>query len=70
MEAGWTEKSDIYDLGYVIKGMIYGNTPITNLVEWDVPPPLDIVVESCIRISTGERPSLDELYAMVDRIEV
>jgi len=70
LEAGWTEKSDIYDLGYVIKGMIYGNTPITNLVEWDIPPPLNMIVESCVRVSAEERPSLDELYVMVDKIEV
>lgn len=43
LEAGWTEKSDIYDLGHVIKGMVYGNTPITTLVEWHVPPPLDVI---------------------------
>lgn len=29
LEAGWTEKPDIYDISYVIKGMIYGNAPIT-----------------------------------------
>jgi Protein kinase domain len=66
LDAGWTEKSDIYDLGYVIKGMIYGNTPITNLLEWPVPPPLDTIVEACTCDVPGERPSLDELYAMVD----
>ncbi|MCJ1329841.1 hypothetical protein MMC10_006522 [Thelotrema lepadinum] len=70
LDAGWTEKSDVYDLGYVIKGLIYGNAPITNLVEWDVPPPLNVVVESCVRVSADERPSLDELRAMVDQIEV
>ena len=70
LEAHWSEKSDIYDLGYLIKGMIYGNTPITNLVEWHVPPPLDAIVESCTRVLAEQRPSLDELYAMVDKIEV
>lgn len=70
LDAGWTEKSDIYDLGYLIKGMIYGNVPITNAVEWPVPPPLDAVVEACIRNRPEERPSLDELYAMVDKIKM
>jgi hypothetical protein len=68
LEAGWTKMSDIYDLGYVIKGMIYGNTPITTCVEWDIPPPLKTIVESCIRVSAEERPSLDDLYAMVEKI--
>jgi serine/threonine protein kinase len=70
LDAGWTEKSDIYDLGYVIKGMIYGNVPITNMLEWSVPHPLDTIVDACTRNTPEERPSLDELYAVVDKIEV
>lgn len=70
LNAGWTEKSDIYDLGYVIKGMIYGNCPTTNLEEWPVPPPLDAIVTSCTNVSPEERPSLDELFAMVSNIEI
>lgn len=66
LNAGWTEKSDIYDLGYVIKGMIYGNAP---MVEWPIPPPLDAIVTSCTHISPKERPSLDELFAMVSKME-
>lgn len=68
LDARWTEKSDIYDLGHVIKGMVYGFVPITNLVEWPVPPPLQGVVEACTRESPHERPSLEELYAMVDAV--
>ena len=70
LNAGWTEKSDVYDLGYVIKGMIYGNSPITDMVEWRVPPPLDAIVTSCTNVSPEERPSLDELFAMVSNIEI
>jgi serine/threonine protein kinase len=70
LDAGWTEKSDIYDLGYLIKGMVYGNVPITNAVEWPLPPPLDAVVEACTRNRPEERPSLDELYAMGDKINI
>ncbi|KAK3376201.1 kinase-like domain-containing protein [Lasiosphaeria ovina] len=66
--AGWTEKSDIYDLGMTIKGMIYGNTPITNLIEWNVPAPLDAVVAACLRVAPEDRPSLDEIYDMVKNI--
>jgi serine/threonine protein kinase len=33
LDAGWTEKSDIYDLGNVIKNTVYGNVPITKVVE-------------------------------------
>ena len=68
-DAGWTEKSDIYDLGGVIKGMIYGNVPITHSVEWPVPPPLDAVVEACTRQRPEDRLSLDELYATVEQIK-
>lgn len=70
LDAGWTEKSDIYDLGYLIKGMIYGNVPITMAVEWFAPPPLAAVVEACTRSKPEERPSLDDLYAMVEKIEI
>ena len=69
LNAGWTKKSDIYDLGYVIKGLIYGNAPITNQVEWHVPPPLDAIVAACTHDSPTERPNLDVLSAMVSKIE-
>ena len=72
MNAGWTEKSDIYDLGYLIKGMVYGSPPVTGAVEleWAIPTPLDAIVEACTRKVPEQRPSLDELYTMVDRIEI
>ncbi|KAI9780938.1 MAG: hypothetical protein M1835_004380 [Candelina submexicana] len=69
-DTGWTEKSDIYDLGHVIKGMVYGNAPITNLVEWLVPPPFSEIVEACTRELPADRPNLAELWVMVDRINV
>ncbi|KAJ5195420.1 uncharacterized protein N7498_008858 [Penicillium cinerascens] len=70
LNAGWTEKSDVYDLGYLIKGMIYGNVPVTNAVEWPVPLPLTAVVETCTRNRPEDRASLDEIYAMVDNIKI
>lgn len=70
LEGNWTKASDIYDLGAVIKGMVYGNTPITNLVEWQVPSPLNRIVEACTRTLPSERPSLDEVYAMVAGMQV
>jgi hypothetical protein len=70
LEGNWTKASDIYDLGVTIKGMVYGNTPITNLVEWQVPPPLDRIVEACNRTLPAERPCLDEIYVMVEGIQV
>ena len=68
LEAGWTEKSDIYDLGNCIKGFIYANAPITCQVEWPVPPPFDTVVEACMRTNPQERPTLDELSNLVEGI--
>ena len=70
LDAGWTQKSDIYDLGYLIKGMIYANAPITDSVHRDVPSPVDAVVKSCTCVSAEERPNLDDLYNMVDNIEI
>lgn len=68
--AGWSEKSDIYDLGMMIKGIVYGNTPITNLVEWEVPFPLDGIVAACIRPRPEERPSLVAILDLVKGIRV
>lgn len=68
LNAGWTEKLDIYDLGHIIKGMIYGNVPMTNQVEWYIPPPFDTIVAACTRDSPTEHPNLDDLYTMVSRI--
>ncbi|KAL9067681.1 MAG: hypothetical protein Q9157_006734 [Trypethelium eluteriae] len=65
LDAGWNEKSDVYDLGFVIKGMVYGNVPITSVVQWDVPAPLDTIVQACTQSSPEDRPSLDTLYDMV-----
>ncbi|KAI9747583.1 MAG: hypothetical protein M1815_004074 [Lichina confinis] len=68
LEAGWTEKSDIYDIGNCIKGFVYANNPITHEVEWPVPPPFDTVVEACMRTNPQERPTLDELSILVEGI--
>lgn len=68
LDAGWTEKSDIYDLGVAIKCMVYANVPITNMMEWSVPHPLDAVVEACTRYIPGKRPNLEEPRVMVERI--
>ncbi|KAI1109662.1 kinase-like domain-containing protein [Nemania sp. NC0429] len=70
LEANWTKASDIYDLGVTIKGMVYGNTPITNLVEWKVPAPLDKIVEACTRVLPVDRPSLDEIRNMIEVLNV
>ncbi|KAF1990354.1 hypothetical protein K402DRAFT_444333 [Aulographum hederae CBS 113979] len=61
LDAGWSERSDIFDLGHLVKGLIYGNTPVTSLVEWVVPAMLESVVEACTRESPADRPSLTEL---------
>ncbi|KAJ5339296.1 hypothetical protein N7452_006024 [Penicillium brevicompactum] len=70
LDAGWTTKSDIYDLGYLVKGMIYGNVPVTMAVEWPVPNSLAAAVEACTRNKPEERPCLDDLYAMLEKIEI
>ncbi|CAI7640502.1 unnamed protein product [Penicillium bialowiezense] len=68
LDSGWSEKSDIYDLGHLIEGMVYGNAPFTHAVEWPVPLPLSVVVEACKRDRPEERPSLDEIHAMVEKL--
>jgi hypothetical protein len=69
LDARWTVKSDIYDVGVLIHSMIYANCPLTAVVLWPVPPPLDHIVEACTCNAPDQCPSLEELRAMVDAID-
>ncbi|KAB8532583.1 hypothetical protein FH972_025528 [Carpinus fangiana] len=64
-DCGWSEKSDIYDIGPLIKGMYYANAPINSFVEWPVPSPLDRIVNACMHPAPDDRPSLEELALLV-----
>ncbi|TQV96965.1 serine/threonine protein kinase [Cordyceps javanica] len=64
-DSGWSPRSDIYDIGNCIKSMIYASGPITRFVEWPVPPPLQAIVEACMRPRPEERPTLADLCGMV-----
>ncbi|KAI0199452.1 kinase-like domain-containing protein [Astrocystis sublimbata] len=68
-DSGWTPRSDIYDIGNCIKSMVYANGPITRFVEWPVPPPLQAIVEACMRPRPEERPTLADLRIMVGEIQ-
>jgi hypothetical protein len=70
LDSGWTEKSDIFDIGTCIKCMIYTNIPVTSLVEWPVPEPFEAIVKACMRSSPGSRPTLDDLQAMAEAIKI
>ena len=69
LDAGWTTKSDVYDIGHCIECMVYANAPITQQVEWPVPAPLDAIVNACTREAPGDRPTLEDLHAMVEAID-
>ncbi len=49
--------------------MVYANAPFTLQVEWPVPAPLDAVIKACTREVPEDRPTLDELRAMLEAIE-
>lgn len=68
LDAGWTTASAVYDFDSFIQGKIYANVPRTGQVPWPVPAPVDAVVAACKRSAPAERPSLEELRAMVDAI--
>ena len=70
LDSDFTEKTDIYDIGNVIKCMVYGDSPVTKVVEWKVPRPLQEIVEACQRESPAGRPTLNWLQEMVEDIEV
>jgi len=67
---GWSEKSDVYDIGPLIKGWVYAKVSINHVVEWPVPAPLDAIVEACMRADPAQRPSLEELRTMVSSITI
>lgn len=69
-DSGWSERSDVYDVGGCVKGMVYANAPITPQVEWPVPDPLRQVVEACMQELPEARPTVGELREMVEAIEV
>ena len=69
-ESGWSERSDVFEVGVCIKGMVYANAPITPQVEWPVPEPFRQVVEACMRESPEERPTVRELTEMMKAIDL
>ncbi|GAB0139167.1 hypothetical protein EsDP_00007380 [Epichloe bromicola] len=68
-DSGWSPRSDIHDIGNCIKSMVHANGPITHFVEWPVPPPLQAIVEACMRPRPEERPTLADLHIMVEEIQ-
>lgn len=70
LDSDYTEKTDIYDIGEVIRNMIYGELPVTKAVERLVPYPLQGIVEACQHKSPELRPGLNSLQAMVEKIEI
>jgi serine/threonine protein kinase len=57
LASNWTGKSGIYDIGVVIKCIIYANVSRTSEVEWPVtPPPFDrIVAHVCVQTLQSDR---------------
>lgn len=68
-DSGWTNKSDVYDIGNCIKSFVYANGPITKFVEWPVPPPLQSIVDACMHPEPEKRPTLESLRVLVERIQ-
>jgi len=69
IDPGWTVESDIYDIGTLIRWMIYANAPITKRVEWPVPAPFDEIADAYQRTDPQARPTSDEISAMLDAID-
>lgn len=69
-DLGWTTRSDIYDIGNCIKGMVSANAPLASQVQRPVPEQLQPIVEACMRKSPDNRPTLLELREMVGAIPV
>jgi hypothetical protein len=68
-QAGWTERSDIFELGWCIRCMVYQNNPVIGSLDWPVPEPLDELVNSCNKADPAARPTLAELREIVRKIQ-
>ncbi|KAF1963567.1 hypothetical protein CC80DRAFT_587949 [Byssothecium circinans] len=69
LDAGWSPKSDVYAIGDFIECMVYANAPLTPMVEWPVPAPLDAIVAACTCEAPEDRPTVRQLRAIVEAIE-
>ena len=63
--AGWSTRSDIYDLGTLIESLVYGTFPATSAVEWPVPDALEDLVSACTQADPEKRATLAEVEQMV-----
>jgi serine/threonine protein kinase len=54
-DAGWSKQSDIYDVGCLIEGLIYGNIPL--ITKWN---------GTCLRPSTVLLLLASETYQVID----
>lgn len=49
--------------------MVRANGPITHFVELSVPPPLQAIVDTCMRPRPENQPALSDLHIMVKQIQ-
>lgn len=63
-----TVETDVYDLGGLIRGLIYCNNPFLRMMDWKVPRPFQEVVDFCMQEKKEDRPTLFEVRNMVERI--
>jgi hypothetical protein len=69
IDSGWTVKLDIFEIGTLIRWMIYANAPRTKQIDWPVPAPFDKIADACQRADPQAQPTLDEISAMLDPID-
>lgn len=67
-ESAWTEKSDVFDLGWCMRGLVYCNNPVISALKWPVPAPFEEILAACTCPNFDERPSLHDVRRMLEKI--
>jgi len=67
-DVGWSERSDIYDFGNLIRHLLIGNYPLLPTVQWTIPEPFESIATACTADDPFKRPALDELATVFTSI--
>ncbi|KAF8058014.1 kinase-like domain-containing protein [Lyophyllum atratum] len=66
----YSEKSDVYCFGFTLNNLILANHPRSPWVHWTAPPPFSSILQACKCENPVDRPSMQEVKAMLEAIPV
>ncbi|KAG6859907.1 hypothetical protein C0995_002117 [Termitomyces sp. Mi166 len=69
-ERPYTEKSDVYQFGILLTDFVLGNIPRTSWAQLEAPEPFGSVARACWAEDPDDRPSMQEVKAMLEGVRV